>query len=228
MFSGIITAVGRLQARRSHGRGVALTISSSMPVAAGAGIGTSDRERIGPGDSIAVMGACLTVETVTPPGVFTAVAGAETIARTTLGGLSVGGRLHLERALRVGDRLDGHLVSGHIDGVGTIAEREVRSETVVLWVEAPAELSRYIAQKGSIAVDGVSLTVNELSGGRFRVGVVPFTAGHTLLGALPAGTTVNLEIDLVARYVERLLGDSAPTGGLSAARMRALGYGGSR
>jgi riboflavin synthase len=120
--------------------------------------------------------------------------------------------VNLERSLRLADRLDGHLVSGHVDGVGRIRSAARNAESVVLWIEAPATLVRYVAEKGSIAVDGVSLTVNELAGAAFRVNLIPFTADHTTLGALAADARVNLEIDLVARYLERLLSKGAVPG----------------
>ena len=227
MFSGIIETLGTVVSVSPRGNGRTLVIRSALPVApAGqAGVGRPDRERVGLGDSIACDGVCLTVEAVSPPDRFTVAAGAETLASTTIGGLRVGGSLHLERALRLGDRLDGHLVAGHVDGLGTVCSVERQRESVVIHVDAPERLARYLAAKGSITVDGVSLTVNEVQGRRFRVNVVPYTADETRLGALRAGADVNLEVDLIARYVERLLDPSAATGGLDAARMRALGYG---
>ena len=226
MFSGIIETLGTVVSVASRGNGRTLVIRSDLPVApAGeAGVGRPDRERIGLGDSIACNGVCLTVEAVAPPDRFTVAAGAETLARTTAGALRVGDSLHLERALRVGGRLDGHIVAGHVDGLGTVHRTQRSRESVVIEVEAPKALSRYLAEKGSITVDGVSLTVNEVEGCRFRVGVVPYTADETRLGGLRAGDTVNLEVDLIARYVERLLEPLGDATGLSAARMRALGY----
>lgn len=230
MFSGIIETLGTIEAISPRGNGRTLVVRSALPVApAGeAGVGRPDRERVGLGDSIACDGVCLTVEAVSAPDRFTVAAGAETLARTTIGRRRVGDRLHLERALRLGDRLDGHLVAGHVDGLGTVHAAERQRESVVIWIDAPEALARYLAEKGSITVDGVSLTVNAVQGRRFRVGVVPYTADETRLGALRAGAAVNLEVDLIARYVERLLDPSTATGGLSAARMRALGYGRSR
>jgi riboflavin synthase len=229
MFSGIIEDVGTLVSVSPRGNGVQLRIRTRITVApeGQAGVGRSDRERIGLGDSIAVSGACLTVEAVHPPDAFTVVAGKETLERTTLGAARPGARLHLERALRLGDRLDGHLVSGHVDAVGTVDAVRVEKESVVMHLRAPADILRYIAEKGSICIDGVSLTVNEVVGDRFRVNIVPYTADETLLGQLSAGKGVNLEVDLLARYVERLLG-AAPTPGrdrsLSPERLEALGF----
>lgn len=229
MFSGIVEQLGEVVDCTPRGNGLQLTVRSPLVVApAGeAGVGQRDRERVGLGDSICVSGACLTVEAVLPPDRFVVVAGRETVALTTLGQARVGRQLHLERALRVGDRLDGHLVSGHVDGVGRVRSLRRDRESVVLWIEAPPDLGRYIATKGSICVDGVSLTINEVEGGAFRVGVVPYTADETLLGRLSAGDAVNLEVDLLARYVERLLGSASSAGqdtGLSLERLAALGF----
>jgi riboflavin synthase len=227
MFSGIVETLGTVVSVSPRGNGRTLVIRSALPVApAGqAGVGKADRERVGLGDSIACNGVCLTVEAVSPPDRFTVAAGAETLARTTTGGLRVGDTLHLERALRLGDRLDGHIVAGHVDGLGVVHGVKRQRESVVIHIDAPPELARYLAEKGSITVDGVSLTVNEVEGRRFRVGVVPYTADETRLGSLRPGGHVNLEVDLIARYVERLLDPSTSSPGLSAARMRALGYG---
>lgn len=232
MFSGIIEDTGRLVGIRPRGSGRLLEIETRLPVApAGeAGVGRPDRARIGLGDSIAVLGACLTVEAVAPPNRFCVVAGAETLERTIIGGLQPGARLHLERALRLGDRLDGHLVAGHVDGVGKVASLQQAQESWVLWVEAPEALARYIAEKGSITIDGVSLTVNEVDGARFRVNIIPYTAEETRLGALRPGDRVNLEADLIARYLERLLAGRAvaPAASLTADRLAALGFGPTR
>lgn len=213
MFSGIIEDVGRVVAVRPRGNGRTLVIRTAVPVApAGeAGVGTRDRSRVGLGDSIAVMGACLTVEEVAPPDCFTVAAGAETLRLTVLGEVGVGDPVHLERSLRVGDRLDGHLVSGHVDGLGTVEEIRQERESWVVWVGVPAELSRYIAVKGSICVDGISLTVNELrpaagGGVAFRLNIIPFTAEHTAIAAYAPGRRVDVEVDQVARYLERLVG----------------------
>ncbi len=232
MFSGIIEDTGVLVGVRPQGAGRMLEIETRLPVApaGAAGVGRPDRERIGLGDSIAVLGACLTVEAVSPPNRFTVVAGAETVERTVIGALQPGARLHLERALRLGDRLDGHLVAGHVDGVGRVVSLAKAQESWVLWVEAPEALSRYVAEKGSIAIDGVSLTVNEVDGARFRVNIIPYTAVETRLGLLRPGDRVNLEADLIARYLERLLAGrtDAPAASLTADRLVALGFGPTR
>ncbi|MEC7946161.1 MAG: riboflavin synthase [Myxococcota bacterium] len=227
MFSGIVETLGEVVSVVPRGNGRTLVIRSPLPVAAAgeAGVGRPDRERIGLGDSIACNGVCLTVEEVAPPDCFTVAAAAETIAATTMGRLKAGDRLHLERALRMGDRLDGHLVAGHVDGLGTVHAVRRQRESVVIEVDAPPGLARYLARKGSVTIDGVSLTINRVERGRFRVSVVPYTADETRLGSLTSGAVVNLEVDLIARYVERLLESESSAGRLDAARMRALGYG---
>lgn len=227
MFSGIVETLGTVVSVAPRGNGRTLVIRSSLPVAAEgeAGVGRPDRERIGLGDSVACNGVCLTVEAVSPPDCFTVAAAAETIAATTTGRLKVGDRLHIERALRLGDRIDGHLVAGHVDGLGTVHAVRRQRESVVIEVDAPSALARYLARKGSVTLDGVSLTINGVEGARFRVNVVPYTADETRLGSLKSGAAVNVEVDLIARYVERLLDPESSVGRLDAARMRALGYG---
>lgn len=229
MFSGIIADIGTVIAVRPCGNGRVLEIRTSFEVAppGAAGVGIADRNRVGAGDSIAVNGVCLTVDAVRPPGVFSVSCGAETLDCTNLGQLRPGGKVHLERALRLGDPVDGHLVLGHVDGVGRVREARRVRESLVLRIEAPGELGRYIAVKGSIAVDGVSLTVNEVAGSLFRVNIIPYTAEHTCLGALTPGDAVNIEVDMIARYLERLLGTDRARGGLSPERLQALGFGGS-
>lgn len=157
------------------------------------------------GDSIAVNGVCLTVTTFTS-NAFTADAVPETMRRTNLGRLRPGARVNLERALRVGDRLGGHLVSGHVDGVGILKDRVPEGNAVVLSVAAPPALARYIAEKGSICIDGVSLTVMDVQESTFRVSIIPHTGLATTLLTVPVGAEVNLECDVIAKYVERLLG----------------------
>jgi riboflavin synthase len=203
MFSGIVRDVGEVVRATPEGNGKRFAVRSTFP--------RTGHDAIALGDSIAVNGACLTVDAITAEG-FELVLGKETIDRTALGTLAVGTRVNLERSLRLADRLDGHLVSGHVDGVGRIRSAQRDAESVVLWVEAPAELGRYVAEKGSIAIDGVSLTVNQLDGQAFRVNLIPFTAEHTTLGRLVPGARVNLEIDLVARYLDRLLSGGAGPG----------------
>jgi riboflavin synthase len=195
MFTGLVAALGTLAALRPS------------PAGAGARLVFTARFDDGPlelGESIAVHGACLTVDTILPDG-FEIDASGETLARTTLGSLTPGSQVHLERALRAADRLGGHLVTGHVDAVGSLADRRPAGEAVWMSFEMPPELAKFVAHKGSIAVDGVSLTVNAVAGSRFEVTLIPHTLGKTTLGALRPGDKVNLEVDLVARYVARLL-----------------------
>lgn len=238
MFSGIVEDLGVLVGTTPRGNGRTLVISTALPLGPGPDAAGPGR-RVKAGDSIAVMGACLTVESMQPApgggGTFTVAAGRETMERTSLGQRRVGDRLHLERALRLGDRLDGHLVSGHVDGLGRVRSIDQQAESWVLWIEAPAELSRYLAGKGSVCVDGISLTVNEVDGAAgaacaFRVNLIPFTATHTAVAGYRPGQDLNLEVDLLARYLERLLGasggpDGAGRARLTPERLAELGFG---
>jgi len=192
MFTGIITDLGRVRAI-NPGATTRLEIETKYD-AAGIAIGAS----------IACNGACLSV-VERGPGWFAVEASTETLSKTTLGSWRPGTAVNLERPLKLGDELGGHLVLGHVDGVGTIVERREDGGSVRLTVEAPADLARFIASKGSVAIDGVSMTVNEVSGRRFGVNVIPITQRETNLGSLAAGAAVNLEIDMLARYVGRLL-----------------------
>lgn len=197
MFTGIITDLGRVRRlRRGAGPegGCELTIATGYPV-----------DDIPLGASIACSGPCLTIIAV-EPGAFVVQASAETLARTTLGEWAEGAPVNLERALRLGDELGGHLVSGHVDGVARLIDRRPEGDSVRFTIEATPELMRYIAPKGSVSLDGVSLTVNEVEGTRFGVNIIPHTLAHTSLGAAKPSQRVNLEIDTIARYVARLLG----------------------
>jgi len=196
MFTGIIQTVGQVAAIDRRGGDARLHIAG-LPLPDGA-----------LGESIAVSGVCLTAVEFTGDG-FVADVSAETLACTTLGAWSVGQRVNLERALAVGERLGGHIVSGHVDGVGEVVLRQTDGRSQRFTLRAPALLARYIAAKGSITVDGVSLTVNTVNGTEFGVNIVPHTLTHTSLDALRAGSRMNLEVDLLARYLERLLGRDA-------------------
>ena len=197
MFSGIITDVGqvsRLARSADSGGSMHLTIATAC-----------DSASIPLGASIACSGPCLTVVAV-EPGAFSVEASAETLACSSLGDWTAGTRVNLERSLRVGDELGGHIVSGHVDGVARLVERRPEGDSVRFVIEAPAALMRYIASKGSVALDGVSLTVNEVANDRFGINVIPYTLAHTTLGEARPGQRLNLEIDPIARYVARLLG----------------------
>jgi len=200
MFTGLIEGVGSLAAREARGGDARLRIDT----------GTLPFADVAPGESIAVNGVCLTVVAFGAAH-FEADASNETLALTTLGMLPVGRALNLERAMRPSDRLGGHLVSGHVDGVGRVLSVRDDARAQRWRFSAPRALSRYIAKKGSICVDGTSLTVNEVDGEGFEVALVPHTVSHTAFSRTREGDAVNLEVDLVARYVERLL--SAREGG---------------
>jgi riboflavin synthase len=192
MFTGIVTDLGRV--RRLHrGEILELTIST-----------TFDTAVIAIGASIACSGTCLSVVAL-EPGAFSAQASAETLASTTIGKWHEGTPVNLERSLRLGDELGGHLVSGHVDGIARTVERRPEAQSVRFTFEAPAALMPFIAPKGSVALDGVSLTVNEVSSNRFGVNIVPHTLACTNLGEARTGQLMNLEIDMIARYVARLL-----------------------
>ena len=194
MFTGIIEGVGSLASRETRGGDARLRIATgSLPF-----------EQVVSGESIAVNGVCLTVVAFDAAH-FEADASNETLALTTLGGLPAGRALNLERAMRPSDRLGGHLVSGHVDGVGRVLSVHQDARAQRWRFSAPRALSKYIARKGSICVDGTSLTVNAVDGEGFEVALVPHTVSHTAFAQTGVGDAVNLEIDLVARYVERLL-----------------------
>jgi riboflavin synthase len=194
MFTGIIQAVGRITLFEKIGGDVRLRIDT----------GALDMRDLQRGDSIAVNGVCLTAIEHDPAG-FSADVSGETLAHTTLGSLRTGTRVDLEMALTPSSRLGGHMVSGHVDAVGEVIERSAEARSVRFRVLAPAALARYIATKGSICLDGVSLTVNAVDGAQFDLNIVPHTLQATTLGELQAGSRVNLEVDLIARYLERLL-----------------------
>jgi riboflavin synthase len=193
MFTGIIIAMGRLESLQPKGGDVELEVEAS----------TVESSRLAIGDSISVEGACLTV-TRRAGARFFADVSRETLSKTTLGGLKVGSRVNLEPALRAGDALGGHLVSGHVDGLGRVTEMVEDARSVRIEFEVPPELKRFIAAKGSVCINGVSLTVNGVDDARFDVNIIPHTREVTTLGALKVGSAVNIEIDLIARYLERL------------------------
>jgi riboflavin synthase len=193
MFTGLVEAVGKAGAVRNDGHG-GRELQILEPTMA---------PQIAIGESVAVNGACLTVVDCDAES-FRFQAGPETLDRTNLGRLAAGDPVNLERALRIGDRLGGHFVTGHVDAVGTIAERVTTGEWETVWFDCPAALNELMVVKGSVAVDGVSLTLVDVRPGRFSVMLIPHTLAHTSLGTKPVGAAVNLECDLVAKHVQKL------------------------
>ncbi|MBI5192989.1 MAG: riboflavin synthase [Nitrospirae bacterium] len=191
MFTGITEELGTIKAIRSQSGGIRLSVEAKVVM-----------EGMKTGDSIAVNGACLTV-TEFNSSVFSADVSRETVDKTGIGKLRVGDRVNLERPMRLSDRLGGHLVSGHVDGVGVIRGIINKSDASIFTIEAPKDVSKYLIYKGSVAIDGISLTVNEVQGIRFSVTVIPHTAEITTLGLKKIGDTVNLEADMIGKYVER-------------------------
>jgi len=197
MFTGIVEGLGTVSALRPSGsEGKSVVIRTDLDL--------SD-SRIG--DSIAVNGVCLTAThlEVGKPSLFQADISPETLSRSTLGMLRIGDRVHLERALRLSDRIGGHLVSGHVDTVGRIRSVRRRGNALLMAFSIDPSLSKYIVEKGSIAIDGISLTVNQVREGEVEVSLIPHTADVTILAEKPVGTTVNIETDIIGKYVERLL-----------------------
>ncbi len=217
MFTGIIQAIGRIEAITSRGGDARLSVAS----------GALDLSDVALGDSIATNGVCLTAVELSAGG-FSADVSRETLSLTTLQGLKAGSRVNLEKALTLNTRLGGHLVSGHVDGIGRVVERRNDARSIRFAIEAPAELAKYIAHKGSICVDGTSLTVNAVRGAVFELNIVPHTLQETIMERYRAGTRVNLEVDLIARYLERLmLGEraaEAESGGVTEALLKSRGF----
>lgn len=194
MFTGIVAAVGTVESiDMGDGEGRFRFATGKLPL-----------DRVQLGDSIAVNGCCLTVIEFDSGG-FSADLSRETIDRTSMADRSSGDRVNLERALALGEELGGHLVTGHVDGVGTVRELRPDGDSLRLTIEAPAEIARYIAAKGSVCVDGTSLTVNDVDGNVFGMMIVPHTQSETVIGDYAPGTRVNIEVDIIARYLERLL-----------------------
>ena len=213
MFTGLIETTGKVKEAEPKGGALGLGIApESTPFA------------IELGDSVAVDGLCLTV-VERPAWGFRLQVSSESLARSTLGELRVGSRVNLERALRLSDRLGGHLVQGHVDGVGRIEAKRPEGEFVRMVFSAPAEVLRYAVEKGSVAVDGISLTINGVSSDQFWVMLIPETLRRTTLGAKPLRSRVNLEADLLAKYVERLLaGRTAGSAGLTLEKLKEEGF----
>ncbi len=193
MFTGIIEGLGTLKTVRSAGEGSRFTISSDFAL---------DGTKLG--DSIAVNGACLTA-VVLKGNLFEVDVAPETLLKTTFGGAKPGSRVNLERALRLGGRLDGHLVSGHIDGVGIISQKKPIGNAVIVTIKIPENLLHYMIQKGSVAIDGISLTINECGKESFDISIIPHTAKLTSIGFKNVGDKVNIETDMIGKYIERFV-----------------------
>ena len=200
MFTGLVEGVGEIVGLTPLAEGLKVTVKTPFPVA-----------ELSLGESVAVAGACLTVVAIAPPAASFEVS-PETLACTTFPLKKVGDRVNLERSLRLGDRLGGHLVTGHVDAAGVVGQLRSGPAYFQLQIELPAPLGTLVIEKGSIAVDGVSLTVNSIKGAAFSVNIIPFTARKTTLGALRVGDRVNLEADLIGKYVARLLGKDSGIG----------------
>jgi riboflavin synthase len=193
MFTGIIEGLGTIREIRPEGQGKRLTVDADFIL-----------EQTKIGDSISVSGACLTVVTMNNKR-FTVDVSPETLAKTTFKNAKIGDRVNLERALRLSDRIDGHLVSGHIDGIGTITLKQNLGNAIIVTFKVPEFISHYMIQKGSVAVDGISLTINNCDGSGFDVSIIPHTAEMTTIGLKKAGDLVNIETDMIGKYVERFV-----------------------
>ena len=213
MFTGLIEEIGVVLKADRRGNFQRASLSASRPFL----------DSLRTGDSVSVDGACQTVVSCDAQG-FAFESVEETLRRTTLGRLKSGDRVNLERSLRMGDRLGGHIVAGHVDGVGRVLERTDGQEDATFRLEVPGGLEKYIAEKGSVAVDGISLTVVSVAGRAFAVSIIPHTLRSTTLSLRRPGDPVNLEVDLIARYVERLMSAGTGQGGLSRDRLKEMGY----
>jgi riboflavin synthase len=200
MFTGIITALGTIRAITPIGDNRDMRLVIAVPPAF---LNNPSQGQAALGASIGCSGCCLTATDFTPDS-FAADASAETLAKTTLGAWRVGTQVNLERSLKVGDELGGHLVSGHVDGVGTATSKTPENASIRWRFRVPSNLAKFIAAKGSVAIDGVSLTVNDVADDTFGVNIIPHTAAVTRFGTLSPGDPVNIEIDMLARYVARL------------------------
>ncbi|MXW22000.1 MAG: riboflavin synthase [Candidatus Dadabacteria bacterium] len=208
MFSGIVEDIGVLQALEEKDKGVVLRV----------GVRKIDAGELVLGESVAVNGVCLTVVSV-EDGSFSVDASHETLSRTNLSGLRAGSGVNLERSLRVGDRMGGHIVTGHVDGVGAVQSTAPVGESRVFSFSIPAALAKYVVEKGSVAVDGVSLTVNSVRGVEFSVNIIPYTLRETTFSEFRRGREVNIECDIIGKYVEKMLsGTDTPAKGSSVGR----------
>lgn len=216
MFTGLVAGRGQVTGREEHGGDLRLDIDA----------GVFEAPALASGESIAVNGVCLTARAGAENMLFSADVSTETLSATTLGQLRVGDRVNLERAVRAGEALGGHLVTGHVDGVGEVADLRRDGRSWRMTVRVPPQLSRYLAPKGSICVDGVSLTINQSDQYSFGVNIVPHTMTVTTLGQLARGARVNIEVDIIARYLERLLATGqAPDKPIDSELLRRLGFG---
>jgi riboflavin synthase len=219
MFTGIIEGLGTITALHPSGQGSRFSITSDFEL--------SDTQI---GDSIAVNGVCLTAVLLEGRR-FNVDVSPETLQRSVLGKINIGERVNLERALRLSDRLDGHLVSGHVDGVGILRQRKTLANAIVITVGVPETLSRYMIEKGSVAVDGISLTINRCDTTSFDVSIIPHTAGLSTIGFKKIGETVNIETDMIGKYVERFVlnpsrkkENAQESGGIDAAFLAKSGF----
>ncbi len=194
MFTGIVEAVGSLAALTAKGEDISIRVNA----------GSLDMSDVKLGDSIATNGVCLTVVAMTS-GSYTADLSVETLKKTGFANYKVGDKVNLEKAMLPTTRFGGHIVSGHVDGVGEIIERNHVGRAIEFWVAMPGEISKYVAEKGSITVDGISLTVNDLRKNAFKLTIVPHTSSETTINDFQVGRKVNLEVDVMARYLERLI-----------------------
>ncbi len=219
MFTGIIEGLGTIREVQTQGQGSRMTLDADFAL---------EGTRIG--DSISVSGACLTIVKIDGRRVQVDVS-PETLSKTTFGNVRIGDRVNLERALRLSDRIDGHLVSGHIDGTGTVARKQRKGNATVVAFNVPEAISHYIIQKGSVAVDGISLTVNHCGIDRFEVAIIPHTAQLTTISFKKVGDLVNIETDMIGKYVERFTrgkardkGEKGPGGDLDMAFLAKTGF----
>jgi riboflavin synthase len=210
MFTGIIEGLGKISGIRSTGRGQRLTIEADFSL---------DQTKIG--DSIAVNGACLTAVEINGRR-FEADVSPETLQVTTFNEVKVGDPVNLERSLRLSDRIDGHLVAGHVDGTGVIQQREPKGNAIIITIAAAESLARYMIAKGSVAVDGISLTINACDSGSFSVSLIPHTAKLTTMGYKGRGDRVNIEVDMIGKYVERFVTGDVPQSNKTTAERPAL------
>ncbi len=218
MFTGIIEAIGTISAITPKGKDISLTVET----------GKLDLSDVSLGDSIATNGVCLTVVALNDKS-YVADLSLETIERTAFTYYKVGQKVNLEKALLPTKRLGGHMVSGHVDAVAKVISRQLVGRAIEFWLEAPVDLAKYLSEKGSVTIDGISLTINGIDGNRFKLTIVPHTAEETIISTYQAGSCVNLEVDMIARYLERLiLGDKAAiqngTSGLTMEKLAQAGF----